>query len=229
MSLLTLDDLLTRAQCLAGLTLGQLAADLRELLPEKLLRQKGRIGQLLEIALGATAGNAAEPDFPHLGVELKTIPVNAQGMPLESTYITTVPLPPILGETFEQSLLYRKLARVLWIPILAESRLAVADRIIGWPLLWQPSVVEWTILERDWQEFQMRITHGELASIDGRLGDYLQIRPKAAHSRVLTSHINADGSRGETLPRGFYLRAKVTAGILASAATTSGHSDAGGY
>jgi DNA mismatch repair protein MutH len=213
---LTLEELLTRARNVAGLTLGQLAAELQEVLPQQLLRQKGRIGQLLEIALGATAGNAAEPDFPHLGVELKTIPMNAQGTPLESTYITTVPLPPILGETFEQSLLYRKLARVLWIPILAEPHLAIADRVIGWPTLWQPNDEEWAVLKRDWCEFQTRITHGDLASIDGRLGDYIQIRPKAAHSRVLTEHINADGERGATLPRGFYLRAKVTAEIMAS-------------
>ncbi len=217
MSLLpTLDDLLARAHCLTGLTLGQLAFDLQAQVPQQLLRHKGRIGQLLEMALGATAGNAAEPDFPHLGVELKTIPVNAHGKPLESTYITTVPLPPMLGQTFEQSVLYRKLAKVLWVPILAEPHLAIADRVIGRPSLWEPSQADWHILKQDWEEFQTRIMLGDLASIDGRLGDYLQIRPKAAHSRVLTRHIDADGYQGQTLPRGYYLRAKVTTTIIFS-------------
>jgi len=213
-SVLTLETLLIRAQALTGLTLGQLAVELQASLPTQLLRHKGRIGQLLEIALGANAGNAAAPDFPHLGVELKTVPVNRQGSPLESTYITIVPLPPIVGEQFEQSLLYRKLARVLWVPILAEPHLTIAERVIGWPVLWQPSETEWAVLSADWHEFQTRIVTGELASIDGRLGTYLQIRPKAANARVLTAHISADGTQGATLPRGYYLRAKVTAAIL---------------
>ena len=37
---------------------------------------------LLERALGATAeGSKAEQDFSHLGVELKTLPINAEGYP----------------------------------------------------------------------------------------------------------------------------------------------------
>lgn len=211
---ISLDDLLSKAQALAGLTLGALAQRLDCDLPQHLLQHKGRIGHILELALGAQAGSLAAPDFPALGVELKTIPVNQAGKPYESTYITVVPLPPKLGETFEQSLVYRKLAKVLWIPILAEPTLPIAERVIGWPYLWQPSAADWAVLSRDWDEFQDRIVHGHLASIDGRLGDYLQIRPKAAHARSLTTHIDADGSLGATLPRGYYLRAKVTEAVL---------------
>lgn len=211
---MSLEALLLKAQALAGMTLGQLAESLAQALPSNLLRQKGRIGQLLEIALGATAGNAAAPDFPELGVELKTIPVNERGKPYESTYITVVPLPPIVGQHFEQSLLYRKLAQVLWVPILAEPHLSIADRVIGWPTLWRPNDEDWRVLALDWHEFQTRIVQGQLASIDARLGDYLQIRPKAAHSGIVTDHYAEDGSKGKTLPRGYYLRAKITASIL---------------
>jgi DNA mismatch repair endonuclease MutH len=42
-----------------------------------LKRDKGWIGILLELWLGASAGSKPEQDFAALGVELKTIPVTA--------------------------------------------------------------------------------------------------------------------------------------------------------
>ena len=47
---------------------------------------------LLETALGATAGSKAEQDFSHLGIELKTLPINAEGFPLETTFVSLAPL-----------------------------------------------------------------------------------------------------------------------------------------
>ena len=70
------DELLHRAQQIAGLTLLQLANQLAEPVPEKLHHAKGWIGQLLEKALGATAGSLPEPDFQQLGIELKTTEID---------------------------------------------------------------------------------------------------------------------------------------------------------
>jgi DNA mismatch repair protein MutH len=43
-----------------------------------LKRDKGWIGILLELWLGASAGSKPEQDFAALGVELKTIPIDSQ-------------------------------------------------------------------------------------------------------------------------------------------------------
>ena len=91
-------ELLARAEQLAGRTLGQLAGDLGAEVPPDLRHAKGWVGQLIERALGATAGSRAEPDFQHLGVELKTLPVDRRGRPLETTFVCTIALSEV-GET----------------------------------------------------------------------------------------------------------------------------------
>ena len=66
----TTEELLQRCHALAGLTLGQIATLSNVSVPPNLQRDKGWVGQLLEQVLGATAGSKAEPDFPHLGIEM---------------------------------------------------------------------------------------------------------------------------------------------------------------
>ena len=65
-------DLLANAEGIAGLTLGELAAKLDLAVPASLQAAKGWVGQLIEQSLGATATSLPEPDFQHIGVELKT-------------------------------------------------------------------------------------------------------------------------------------------------------------
>jgi DNA mismatch repair protein MutH len=168
----------------------------------------------MEAYLGATAGSLSEPDFQLIGVELKTIPVNAEGAPRESTYVCTVPL---LGESsvdWRDSNVHRKLARVLWVPIVTDTGTVPGDRIIGWPLLWSPSARESSDLQADWQELMDMVCMGELESISAHHGTCLQIRPKAANSRSRSWGIGESGDSVRTLPRGFYLRPSFTRNIL---------------
>ncbi len=74
-------ELLERAERLAGWTLAEIALDLKTRLPSDLKRAKGWIGELIERALGASAFSLPEPDFPRLGIELKTIPADRAGRP----------------------------------------------------------------------------------------------------------------------------------------------------
>lgn len=69
-------ELLAKAQWIAGFTLGEIAEQLNMTVPPDLRRDKGWVGMLIETALGAKAGSKPEQDFAHLGIELKTIPVN---------------------------------------------------------------------------------------------------------------------------------------------------------
>jgi len=211
----TLARLEARAADLAGHTLGELAAALGRPVPADLRRDKGWVGQLLEAALGAAAGAQAEPDFPHLGVELKTLPVDARGRPRESTYVCTVPLGAEAHLPWARSWVRRKLACVLWVPVEAAAGVPLARRRVGTPLLWRPAPAEDAALRADYEELMELVCRGELERIDARRGRWLQIRPKAAHGRVLTAAVGADGETISTLPRGFYLRAGFTAALLA--------------
>ncbi len=206
--------LMERAAAIAGKTLQQIATLRQTVLPEQLTRAKGHIGELLEDYLGASAGSLPEPDFRHIGVELKTLPIGKNGKPKESTFVCTVSLLPGDNSHWEDSLVRRKLSRVLWVPVEADTTIPLAQRRIGNAILWSPNLSQEKILRQDWDELMNMVMMGQLDKITARYGKYLQIRPKAQNARSLRSGINADGDIVKTLPRGFYLRTVFTRMIL---------------
>ena len=216
-------ELLAQAQRLAGYSLGELAAMAGIVTPKDLKRDKGWIGILLEIWLGASAGSKPEQDFAALGVELKTIPIDAEGRPLETTFVCVAPLTGNSGVTWENSHVRHKLKRVLWIPVEGERAIPLAERRVGSPLLWTPSVEEENQLRMDWVELMDLIVLGQVERITARHGEVLQLRPKAANSKALTEAIGAQGERIMTLPRGFYLKKNFTATLLARHFMPSAH------
>ncbi len=216
-------ELLARCRAIAGRSLADLAGELGVAVPADLNRHKGWVGQVLELGLGADAGSLAEPDFRGLGIELKTLPLDASGQPRESTYVCTVPLEGAGGETWERSWVRRKLARVLWVPVEADRAIPLADRRIGNALLWSPGPEEEAVLRADWEELMDMICLGDLEHITARLGTALQIRPKAANARVLCRAVGPDGGVVLTNPRGFYLRPSFTRAILRRHYATSAY------
>lgn len=207
--------LMARAQALAGYTLGELASYAGLPIPPDLKRDKGWVGMLLEYFLGATAGSKPEQDFANIGVELKTIPIDRNGKPLETTFVSVAPLTGNSGLTWVNSHVYRKLSRVLWFPIEGERQIPLAERRIASPLLWSPSPLEEKLLRQDWEELMDLIVLGKVETITARHGQVLQIRPKAANSKALTEAIGESGQIIMTLPRGFYLKKDFTAPLLA--------------
>ncbi len=210
----TTAELMQRAQTLQGLTLQQLAQRCGLQVPQNLQRDKGWIGQALELYLGATAANLAEPDFQQLGIELKTIPLNAVGKPRESTFVSSISLLEIAQKTWQTSVVKKKLSHVLWIPVEGDPAIAVAARRMGQAILWQPTAEQEHCLKTDWQELTDYISLGQLDKITARLGRYLQIRPKAANAKALCWAFDENGHKIQTLPRGFYLRTKFTEQVL---------------
>lgn len=210
----TLEQLLSQAQSIAGLTFGELAAELHIPVPIDLKRDKGWVGMLLERALGATAGSKAEQDFSHLGVELKTLPINAEGYPLETTFVSLAPLVQNSGVKWENSHVRHKLSCVLWMPIEGSRHIPLRERHIGAPIFWKPTAEQERQLKQDWEELMDLIVLGKLEQITARIGEVMQLRPKGANSRAVTKGIGKNGEIIDTLPLGFYLRKEFTAQIL---------------
>lgn len=210
----TLEQLLSQAQSIAGLTFGELADELHIPVPPDLKRDKGWVGMLLERALGATAGSKAEQDFSHLGVELKTLPINAEGYPLETTFVSLAPLVQNTGVKWENSHVRHKLSCVLWMPIEGSRHIPLRERHIGAPILWKPTAEQERQLKQDWEELMDLIVLGKLDQITARIGEVMQLRPKGANSRAITKGIGKNGEVIDTLPLGFYLRKEFTAQIL---------------
>lgn len=212
----TIEELMQRANNLAGLSLGDLARAANIQIPANFKTQKGWTGQLIELWLGASAGSKPEQDFPELGVELKTLPLSYSNKPLETTYVCYAPLTNNTGVNWENSNVRNKLQCVLWLPVQGEREIPPAERIVGSPVLWRPDAHQNAQLQHDWEELMDMISLGHVERIDATIGSYLQLRPKAANGSVVTEAIGEDGQIIKTRPRGFYLRKNFTQHILES-------------
>lgn len=206
----TKEECTHRAEMIAGMKLAELAQALQETVPTNTTHAKGWVGQLIEKALGAQSGSQPLPDFPGLGIEIKTVPVDEKGTPFETTYVCTAPL--TLSETmrWEKSVVRDKLKCVLWVPYQGIPSLPLNRRLIGFPLLWHLDAETESILTRDFEELVELILNGKVEYIRAELGAFLHIRPKAARGSSRTKGIGEEGQIIKTLPRGFYLRKTFT-------------------
>ena len=212
----SIQELMQRAGALAGLTLGEVAETANVKVPANFKREKGWTGQLIELCLGASAGSKTQQDFAKLGIELKTIPIDQQGLPLETTYVCYAPLTNIAGVEWQTSSVKNKIQQVLWVPIDGRREVAPQDRCIATPFLWSPDASQNNQLRTDWEELMEMIALGQIENITARHGQYLQLRPKAANGGALTQGTGKNGQIIHTRPRGFYLRKEFTRKILQS-------------
>jgi DNA mismatch repair protein MutH len=223
-------ELLAAARRLAGFTIAELshALGIDCGTAGEAQRNKGFIGRVVERALGLFEAvraplMAADPvarqlpsavDFGALGIELKTLPVGPSQRPRESTFVCHVPLSQLVDTAWEDSRVALKLARVLFLPIESGERLSLAQRRIGRAFIWSPSAAHTHVLRADYLEIARRVAEGHLETLDARVGQAMQLRPKAAHSGIRVRVTDGDGSPLLTGPRAFYLRASFTARLL---------------
>ena len=212
-------ELRLRLRRLAGLPLAAIAERHALPVPDDLRRSKGWVGQLLERALGATGSSRAEPDFPALGIELKTIPVDEQGRPLESCFVASLDL-AAADPRWESSPVRKKLLRVAWVAVQGSPRLPLAQRRCGAALLWSPSPEEEEALRADYESIVELLQEG--VRVTAHTGVYLQLRPKGRDARALRWALDEEGAVSRTAPRAFYLRRSFTEALLARHFTLPG-------
>jgi DNA mismatch repair protein MutH len=156
----------------------------------------------------------AEHDFPGLQVELKTVPVDAQLRPRESTYVCRISLVDADRAEWETSWARRKLSHVLFVPVIDRT-------LIGPAVFWRPTAAQDRQLRADFDELMGAIGSGRIEDIDATTGAWLQLRPKAADGRARTLLHDPDGEPISTVPRGLYLRARFTATLLGASTSSS--------
>ncbi|MEM1024634.1 MAG: MutH/Sau3AI family endonuclease [Myxococcota bacterium] len=195
---------MARADALASMPLSVLADLLGRRLPRDTTRDKGFVGTLVEQALGATAENRSVPDFERLGVELKTVPVQAE-RPKESTFVCTATPREAETRSWADSALHHKTRRILWVPVEADPQLPLGVRRLGAPLLWSPSAEQDQQIEEDWTQ----LAKGSWQQLSAREGVLVQLRPKAAHGRIR----RAD----DEVPRAWYFRRRFVMALFEAA------------
>ena len=207
------EELAARAAALEGADVGRLAAALGAAVPEHSRHAKGFVGQLVECALGADPKAGSSPDFPALGVELKTVPINAMGLPMESTFCCAIHMATADAQVWESSRLRQRLRHVLWLPVTGARLAPLAQRRFGRARLWRLEGADESMLREDWECLMGHIGAGLVGTLSAHMGEALQVRPKAAHARVRTLAPGPEGYAA-CLPLGFYLRTRFTARII---------------
>jgi DNA mismatch repair protein MutH len=207
------DELLARANALEGRSVTALAQSLGFDTSGLGVRTKGKVGELVERFLGAHGGSSAVHDFPDLGVELKTIPLDEKGTPKESTFVCAISLTNADEAEWETSWVRSKLSRVLFLPVVDSSQ-NLPERHFGRPLFWIPTETQDAYLRMDFDDLMGTIAIGGIERITAHMGRILQIRPKAAHGGIRTTAYGEDGEVLSTVPRGFYMRARFTKLLL---------------
>jgi DNA mismatch repair protein MutH len=188
--------------------------------PAGRLRTKGWSGQVIERELGAGDGSVHGPDFVALGIELKTVPVARDLVPMESTAVCAIDPVAIAGESWPTSYVRKKLASVLFValevPQVERSQSAsVGDRRVAAVRLWSPSPNEEAVLRADFELFvRDYFRRGRAADINGHLGRVLQVRPKARRATDMRDAFGSDGAPTRIGRCGFYLRPAFICGIL---------------
>ena len=208
------EELISYLNAINGKSLDELSKKVGLKLPSSTLHGKGFAGELIELCIGASAGNAAIPDFPNLWLELKTIPVGEDLKPLESTFISYAPLTNIRNLTFEESSLFAKISRVLFVIVLAPRNLEISKRKVLGYFFWQPSSTELALIKEDFNELMEMVKIGNVEKISAKIGTVIQMRPKCANGKQTTDCIGPDGNFIKTRPRGFYMRRCFTQKLL---------------
>lgn len=208
-----MNEVVDRARSLAGATVGAIAARLGRPAPGGGASTKGRVGELIELALGATGGSGARiVDFPEHRLELKTIPVGEDLRPLESTFVCAVDLRDEVD--WPESWVRAKLSKVLFVPVIGDRTTPLASRTVGAPVLWEMTPAQEDVLRADYDDIMGLVGVGRVEEISAHLGRYLQIRPKARDGTVRTVARGPEGEPIPTVPRGFYLRPAFTCALL---------------
>lgn len=196
----TIEQAIQRANNITGMTIAELAKALQIPLPHNPKSAKGFIGQLVEIALGASAGSNPIQDFPSINLELKTIPIKFNGSPAETTHICVAHLNNLCGLSFENSNVYNKIKQVLWVPVEGEKDIPIGERHIGQSFLWKMNDEEFKLLKTDFEEILEYIIHNDKENIPASIGVYMQLRPI--------------GKVDDKKQYGFYLRKNFTSMLI---------------
>jgi DNA mismatch repair protein MutH len=213
-----LESLLAHARALVGVELGELADGLGLPVPSGRVRTKGWSGQILEHELGVAPGGTRGPDFAALGIELKTVPVTPALVPIESTAVCQIDPVAIAAESWEQSYVRQKLARVLFVALeVPPHARSVGERRVAAVCLWSPDAEQEALLRADFELFvRSYFRQGRAEDITGHLGAVLQVRPKGKNAADTRDGYDSTGRETRVGKQGFYLRPSFVAAILKS-------------
>jgi DNA mismatch repair endonuclease MutH len=150
-------------------------------------------------------------DFERFGIELKTIPVTADGVVLESMSFPAFTHEELVFESWPDSDLLGRLNRILVVPLVRERRATRGAAWVGRAFFWSPTEAQLDGMEEEWKRFRTLIEAGKSKSLPPASETrYLHIRP---HGRDAADTELAPGGFDVTR-KSFWLNASFVAEIL---------------
>ena len=137
-------------------------------------------------------------------------------MPLESTAVCQIDPVAIAAESWDDSYVRAKLARVLFVALeVAPGARSVGERRVVAVRLWTPDDAQERLLRADFELFVRGFfRRGRTDDITGHLGAVLQVRPKGKNAADTRDGYDAEGNATRVGKSGFYLRPSFVAAIL---------------
>jgi DNA mismatch repair protein MutH len=123
-------------------------------------------------------------DFQRFGVEIKTVPVDSSGRPVESTSFPTFIHEELAFETWEDSDLLGRLNRILFILIERAKGQPQEEAVVRRAFFWSPSEAELRAIRMEWEQFRDLIVQGHAAHLPKASETvYIHVRPKGRDAR----------------------------------------------
>ena len=150
-------------------------------------QNKGQLGQLVEkILFGYNPNSNKEADFKEAGVELKVTPLkklkdNTLTIK-ERLVLSLINFQHITSEKWETNTLLPKLRYLLLMFYLHENK-APIDLIFKLVSLWQPSLTDMTIIQKDWEYIVNKVRQGKAHELSEADTNYLGACPKGQNSK----------------------------------------------
>jgi DNA mismatch repair protein MutH len=136
---------LARLESIEGQTIAAVAASLG--------RQVGRGKSAAADVIRALVGQKAKGrigDFDRFGVELKTLPIDRRGRPVERTSFPAFVHEELAFETWEASDLLGRLNRILFVPLYRDKGQEQATAVVRPAFFWSPTETELVGISEEW-------------------------------------------------------------------------------
>jgi DNA mismatch repair protein MutH len=181
----TVPELVKRAKWLEGKTLVQVGEEIKKADPSSRVLTKGSVGHIIEKGFfGISKNSDANPDIVHLGVELKSTPLNYNKSrtkisvkePLSLNIINYIK--EVKNNNIKESSLYKKNKKILFLVYLHDSRKPRSEYIILKVFLWKMDDRVLEELESDYNLIVGKIRQGKAHEIHQGEHNYLTICPK---------------------------------------------------
>ena len=126
---------------------------------------------------------------------LRTVPISSGLIPLESLRLVDCKLIELVDETWESSILKKKLHKIIIIPLLVSDRnLGQPYRLIGKSFIWNISIEDQNNIQSEWSQFNALANKGAIPNVRGQVNNHLNF-PSANDTNFI--HMRPHSTKGK--------------------------------